>query len=101
MANIPVSPPQKKSTNQVVIEAKENLKKLLKINNVDPNSLIQLGNMAEQSVKNKQLYPMVVQEAVKAKLIDEKQVQKSIDYKLIGTLVGAGKLAQMIVKEGF
>lgn len=99
MANIPVSPPQKNSTNQVVMEAKENLKKLLKINNVDPNSLIKLGNMAEQSVQNKQLYPMVVQEAIKAKLIDEKQVQKSIDYKLIGTLVGAGKLAKMI-KEG-
>jgi len=96
MANIPVSPPQKKSANQAVMEAKENLKKLLKTNNIDPNLLIQLGNMAEQSVQNKQLYPMVVQEAIKAKLIDQKQVQKTIDYKLIGTLIGAGKLAKMI-----
>jgi hypothetical protein len=94
------SPPQKKSVNQEVMQAKERIKQALKQENMSPDTLIQLGNMAEQSIKNQALYPMVLENAAKMKLIDQKNLQKGVDYKLIASLVGAGKLAQMIKQEG-
>ena len=98
--------PQEKSNfasqqdpNAVVMDAKEKLKNYLKTAGVEPKVLVQLGKMAEQSIKDKALYPMVKDAAAKAKLIPQGS-QEGIDYKLIATLVTAGKLAEMIMKEG-
>jgi hypothetical protein len=94
--------PQKKSdlsSQEVTRQAKEKLKNALKNNNVDPNTLVKLGNMAFASIKNQALYPMVMQEAARLKLIPQKQKQ-GFDYKLISQIVAGGKLAEMIMKEG-
>lgn len=86
--------------NAVVMDAKGKLKNYLKTAGIEPKVLARLGKMAEQSIKDKALYPMVKDAAVKAKLMPQGG-QEGIDYKLIATLVSGGKLAEMIMKEGF
>jgi hypothetical protein len=101
MATNPTSPPQKKSENpqDEVMRVKEALKQALTQNNVQPQMVANLGNMAFASIKNKALYPMVIQQAQQLKLIG-KDVKQGQDYQTLSKIVVAGKLAQMIMQEG-
>lgn len=107
MANIITPPPQEKSdvapqqsTQQFTYQVKEEIKKLLKTAGMPPQILIQLGNMAVSAIKDKALYPVVVDATVKSGLLQPNQVVEGIDYKLLASLATAGKIAKMIEAEG-
>ena len=53
-----------------------------------------------QAISDPALYPMVVQNAVQNKIIAQNEVGQGIDYKLLGGLITAGKLADQISKGG-
>jgi hypothetical protein len=97
----PLSPPPEKMENpqNVVMRLKEDLKQALAQNNVQPQVLANLGKMALASIKNKTLYPIVIQHAQQSKIIGGDEGQE-YDYKLINQLVTNGKLAEMIMQEG-
>jgi len=101
MATNPTSPPQKNSGNpqEEVMRVKKALKQALTQNNVQPQMVANLGNMAFASIKNKALYPMVIQQAQQLKLIGQ-NAQQEYDYKTLSKLVVAGKLSEMIMQEG-
>jgi predicted Zn-dependent peptidase len=100
MATIPTSPPQKKmeNPNEEVMRVKEALKQVLTQNNIQPQIIANLGKMAFASIKNKALYPMVVQQAQQLQLINN-NIKKGYDYKVLSTLVVIGKLSEMIMQE--
>lgn len=117
MQNNPVSPPQKKSgfpdsevmgamqgkqqseQDPQIANAQEQLQKLITENNIDPNTLIQLGDMASQALKDKSLYPIVKQKALESKIAKPEDIQEGFDYRFIGAMISSGKLAEMLVRS--
>jgi hypothetical protein len=117
MATNPLSPPQKKSgfpdgevmtamqnKGQVtqtpeVEQAKQQLKTILAKDNIDPSLVVQLGVMAEKSLRDKTLYEMVKQQAIQSKMAKAEEIQPGFDYRFIGSIMSAGKLAEMLVGD--
>jgi hypothetical protein len=97
----PASPPQKKMENpeNVIMGLKEDLKQTLAQQQVQPQVLINLGKMAFAAIKNKTLYPIVINHAKQAKVIGN-DVGQNYDYKVLSQFVTNGKLAEMIMQEG-
>ena len=115
MATNPLSPPQKNSDfpdGQVMTamqnkgqvtqtpeieQAKQQLKAVLAKDNINPSLVVQLGLMAEKSLRDKTLYPMVKQQALQTKIAKPEEIQEGFDYRFIGAIMSAGKLAEMLV----
>jgi hypothetical protein len=97
------SAPQKNpniAPQQMLYESKEKIKQILKQSNVNPQVLINLGDMSMAAIKDKALYPMVWQALEQSGLSPKQQKSEGIDYKLLAHLVAAGKIANMISQEG-
>jgi len=97
------SAPQEKSNiapQQMLYESKEKIKGILKQSNINPQVLINLGDMAMGAIKDKALYPMLWQALEQSGLSPGKEKPEGIDYKLLAHLVAAGKIAKMIAQEG-
>jgi len=117
MSTNPLSPPQKKSDfpdrqvmtamqnkGQVtqtpqVEQAKQQLKTVLAKDNIDPSLVVQLGVMAEKSLRDKTLYAMVKQQAIQSKMAKPEEIQEGFDYRFINAIMSAGKLAEMLVGD--
>ena len=117
MATNPLSPPQKNSDfpdgevmtamqnkGQVtqspeVEQAKQQLKAVLAKDNINPSLVVQIGQMAEKSLRDKTLYPMVKQQAIQSKMAQASEIQEGFDYRFIGAIISAGKLAQMLMGD--
>jgi predicted oxidoreductase len=67
---------------------------------VDLKILIQVGKMAQASLKDPTMYQMSVQMAIKSGIIKQEDILPGKDYKALGIAITAGKLAEMIVAEG-
>ena len=80
-----------------VQESIAKLKEIIQRNNIDPQIIIRGGQMADKALLDRNLYPMLVEMAVKEGLISPDKVQQGFDPKLIAGASTAGKLAQMIV----
>lgn len=79
--------------NQQIEQAKTKVNEILKTNNVKPNDLIILGKAAELVIKDKALYPMLIDKAKQIGLKDVENLNKSIvDYQVLATLITVGKL---------
>lgn len=79
--------------NQQIEQAKTKVNEILKTNNVKPNDLIILGKAAELVIKDKALYPMLIDKAKQIGLKDVANLNKSIvDYQVLATLITVGKL---------
>jgi uracil-DNA glycosylase len=91
---------KKKSENpqEEVMRVKESLKQQLAANNIQPQIIVNLGRLAFAAIKDKALYPMVIQQAKQLGLIGNNK-HLGYDYKVLSTLVVTGKLAEMIIKE--
>ena len=84
---------------EVVMRLKEDLKQALAQHQVQPQVMANLGKMAFSAIKNKTLYPIVIQHAQQAKIIGT-DVEPDYDYKVLSQFVTNGKLAEMIMQEG-
>ena len=71
-----------------VEQTKERILKILQTAKVNPQELISLGKYAKQAARNPELYPMVVDFALKNQLITQDMVKgKGIDYQLLSTTI--------------
>jgi len=89
----PSVPPQ-------VEQAKEQIKQIMRAQNITPQQIMRGAQMAELAIRDKTMYPAMVQMAVKEGLIQPNQIGPGIDYKFLAGAVAAGKIAQMIMDEG-
>jgi hypothetical protein len=55
--------------------------------------------MAEKSLRDKTLYEMVKQQAIQSKMAKPEEIQPGFDYRFIGAIMSAGKLAEMLVGD--
>ena len=74
----PLSPPQEKSVSGKpdVNVSKRQVLALIKQFNIDPNTIIQIGDLAEQAIKDKTLYPVLKQNAIRSGMMDESDFGK-------------------------
>jgi hypothetical protein len=93
---------QPKSTPEVE-KAKQQIKSAMQKYNVSPDTVIQIGEMAKQSVSKPVIYQMLIQKATQTGLISQNEIKPSkngMDLRLIAAAITLGKLAEMIKKEG-
>ena len=79
-------------------QSKQKLQQMLAKGNVNPQTLVQAGKMAEQALKNPAMYPMLTQMLMKQGLIEQKDLQQGIDKKFLAQTISMGKLAELIVQ---
>jgi hypothetical protein len=82
-------------------KAKNDLRRIIKQVGIDPKRIVKAGKMSEQAMKDRKLYPMVIQMAIKENLISPKDVQPGvIDFGLLAKGMTAGRLTEELIKEG-
>jgi hypothetical protein len=82
-------------TPSEIIKARFDVYKSLKQNNINPSDMITLGKAAEFVLKDKALYPMLIDKAKQLGISDVAQLNKSkVDYQVIATLITTGKLLE-------
>jgi hypothetical protein len=85
-----------------VEKAKNDLRRVIKQVGVDPQKVIQAGKYAEAALKNPEMYPMAIQNAVQAGLLTQDQVPKEpgVNWQLLAQGITAGRLTAELVQEG-
>ena len=67
---------------------------------VSPEQLVTIGQMAEQAISNKTMYPMVVDALIRAGLADSSDVSQKVDYQMLGIMAMLGKAASQMQGAG-
>jgi hypothetical protein len=88
------------ATAQEVQQIKQDLIASIKEEGLDPNMLIQLGDMAEAVLKDKSLYPQFLQAVVQNGLAEDQDFSGEIDYQLIGFFVATREIVKEMMASG-
>ena len=84
-----------------VLKAKNDLRRIIKEVNIDPQRIIMAGKYAEEALTNPSMYPVAIEVAIRENLISEKDIEPGgINYKLLAAGITAGKLTQELLDEG-
>ena len=83
-----------------VEQAKEQIKKIIAEQKLDPQKIVRSGQLAEFALKDNKSYPMIVQQAIKEGLANPEDANEPMNPKELAGMVSAGKIAQMIIDEG-
>lgn len=81
-------------------QAKRDLIESIKEEGLDPNMLIQLGDMAESVLKDKSLYPQFLQAVIDNDLAEEADLSGEIDYQLIGLFITTREIVKEMMTSG-
>ena len=118
MPNIPVSPPQKNLQNPnadvmnliktkgkpkhppEVEKAKEQIKQYIVQQKINPQMLIQVGELCSRALRDPTMYQMAVDMAVKNGIMKKEELGEGTNYKLLGYGITIGKLTKELVDEG-
>lgn len=80
--------------NKQVEQAKQQLLSMMQEEGVTPEQMMELGRMAQASIKDKKAYPMFIQTLIKFNLADPKDFRGDIDYQALAIVAAASKLIQ-------
>jgi hypothetical protein len=83
-----------------VEETKQMVREAMAEDNVSPSTLISLGKMAEDVLKDKSLYPQFLQAVVDSDLADAEDMDENMDYQFIGAMAALGEMAKQMVASG-
>ena len=81
-------------------QIKRDLIESIKEEGLDPNMLMQLGDMAEAVLKDKSLYPQFLQAVIDNDLAEEQEFSSQIDYQLIGFFVATREIVKEMMASG-
>jgi hypothetical protein len=88
------------ATAQQVAETKQMVRESILEEGIDPNTLIQLGAMAQAVLNDKSKYPQFLQAVVDSGLAEEADFTGNIDYQIIGVFVAAGEMVKQMMASG-
>jgi len=88
------------ATAQETDQVKRDLINSIKDQGLDPNMLIQLGDMAEAVLKDKSLYPQFVQAVIDNGLAEDDEFTNEIDYQIIGFFVATREIVKEMMTSG-
>ena len=83
-----------------VTEAKKIIREMIIEDDVDPNIIIKLSQMAEDVIKDPSLYPRFRQELLANDLAEEEDVREKIDYQVLAVYSTLGILTQQMIASG-
>jgi hypothetical protein len=83
-----------------VEKAKEQIRQYITQYKIDPNMLIQVGQLCSQGLRDPTMYQMAVDMAVKNGIMKKEEVGEGTNYKLLGIGITIGKLTEQLVQEG-
>ena len=81
-------------------QTKRDLIESIKEEGLDPNMLMQLGDMAEAVLKDKSLYPQFLQAVIDNDLAEESDLSGEIDYQLIGLFITTREIVKEMMTSG-
>lgn len=82
---------------QAIQQVTQAIQQSIQEGGVNPKTIVQFGNMAEQAIKDKALYPLFLKQLEKYKLIEPGELGQSINYHALSIFVLMGKIAQRMV----
>ena len=88
------------ATAQQVAETKQMVRESILEEGIDPNTLIQLGAMAQAVLQDASKYPQFLQAVVDSGLAEEADFTGNIDYQIIGVFVAAGEMVKQMMASG-
>lgn len=83
-----------------VEKAKEQLRQYIKEYQINPQTLIQVGELCNQGLRDPVAYQMAVDMAVKNGLMTQEEIGQGTNYKLLGYGITLGKMTEELVAEG-
>ena len=88
------------ATAQQVAETKQMVRESILEEGINPNTLIQLGAMAQAVLQDASKYPQFLQAVVDSGLAEEADFTGNIDYQIIGVFVAAGEMVKQMMASG-
>ena len=83
-----------------VEKAKAQIRQYIKQYQINPQTLIQVGDLCTQALRDPSMYQMAVDMAVKNGIMTKEEIGQGTNYKLLGYGITVGKLTEEIVAEG-
>jgi hypothetical protein len=87
-------------TSKEVLETKQMVREAMIEDNVSAATLIRLGKMAEEVLKDKSLYPKFLQAIIDSNLAEAEDVDEGMDYQFIGAMATLGEMARQMIASG-
>jgi hypothetical protein len=88
------------NSQQLAEQAKSEVKKIMAEMQIKPQLIVQLGNMAESVFKDKALYPVFREQAIKSGAAEEDDLPTKPDPHLLATFAALGKMANQMMQSG-
>jgi hypothetical protein len=86
--------------NDQVEETKQMVREAMLEEGITSETLIRLGNMAEDVLQDQTLYPKFLQAIIDSDLADKEDLSKKIDYQLIGVMATLGEMSRQMIASG-
>jgi hypothetical protein len=78
--------------------AKEETRKFLAENNIQPQAMMRFGEMADATIKDKALYPMFREQLIKTGMADETDIPTKYNYTILVIISTMGRLAGQLTQ---
>jgi hypothetical protein len=88
------------ATAQEEMQVKQLVREAMTEQGVSAETLISLGQMAQDVLKDKSLYPQFIQAIIDSDLAEEGDIPLDIDYQLIGVFVVIGEMTKKMIASG-
>jgi len=88
------------ATAQEVAQTKQMVKESILEEGINPNTLIQLGAMAQAVLQDTSKYPQFLQAVVDSGLAEEADFTGDIDYQIVGVFVAVGVMVKQMMASG-
>ena len=86
-----------KPSNKQMMAAKQGIKDYLATVKVPPEMLVKIGQVAEAVIKDKALYPMFREQAIKTKLVEPDDLDMKVDYPSLAVFATMGKITEQML----
>jgi hypothetical protein len=88
------------STEQEYAETKQMVREAMLEEDIPPQTLVRLGDLAKQVLEDQSLYPQFAQELIASELADEEDVSKEVDLQLVSVIVAVGEMTKQMIESG-
>ena len=78
--------------------AKQTMLKAIQESGVDPSEFVRLGEMAEQVIGNRQLYPMLIKEMINSGAMEPSDDTGEMNYQMLVSLVALGRVSKEMMQ---
>lgn len=83
-----------------IAQMKQQVFQLMTENQISPEQLITIGQMAERSIADPALFQMFKQQAIANDIADEEDLSPENKYRFLSAVATLGKLAEQMTKTG-